>query len=107
MASGQPQEIDIQNEQSLNTLVRAITLAQNQFALILVRCNYAQLRDRITIHLQERCPFPVHTLTLPESAKTLYTTIQTEIKGWSDEGMNQWSDEEIPSVSSPTPTSPT
>ncbi|MDX2231248.1 MAG: hypothetical protein NW220_16545 [Leptolyngbyaceae cyanobacterium bins.349] len=67
------------NERSLVTLVRSITLSQRQFALILVRCNYAQVRDRMAQAVQARLPFPVPVLTLPEAAKTLYTTIQSEI----------------------------
>ncbi|EKQ68138.1 putative ATPase (AAA+ superfamily) [Leptolyngbyaceae cyanobacterium JSC-12] len=79
MPMDQITDIELKNERSLNTLVRAITLSQNQFALIVVRCNYAQLRDRITEQLQEHLPIPVQVLTLPESAKTLYTTIHMAI----------------------------
>ena len=76
----QRQDIQAHNERSLKTLARAISLSQHQFALILVRCNYAQLRDRITQQLQARLPLPISILTLPESAKTLYTTIHTALE---------------------------
>lgn len=78
--TGQPLTVEADNARSLNTLIRAITLPQDQFALILVRCNYTQLRNRIVQQLHERCPIPLHELALPESAKTLYTTIQTELQ---------------------------
>ena len=77
--NNQVQTMQADNERSLKTLARAILLSQHQFALILVRCNYAQLRDRLTQQLQARVPFPISILTLPESAKTLYTTIQTAL----------------------------
>ena len=73
------QEMRAENERSLDTLVRAITLSQHQFALILVRCNYAQLRDLMVQKFKERCPVPIHEYTLPETAKTLYTRIRTEM----------------------------
>ncbi|MBD2022308.1 hypothetical protein H6F43_19185, partial [Leptolyngbya sp. FACHB-36] len=77
MSSTEPfRDIEADNDRALNTLVRAITLAQDQFALIVVRCNYVELRNRIVVRLKERCPVPLQTLTLPETAKTLYTTIQ-------------------------------
>lgn len=72
--------IEERNAKSLNTLIRAITLSQSQFALILVRCNYAQVCDRITHELQARLPFAVDVFTLPESAKTLYTTIHAAVE---------------------------
>ena len=81
MSATTPQpDTDEENERSLDTLVRAITLSQQQFALILVRCNYTKLRDRMTQQLKARCPFPLHDYTLPESAQTLYTSIRTELR---------------------------
>jgi hypothetical protein len=59
--------------------VRAIRLSQGQFRLILVRCNYAALRDRMVQRLRELSPIPIRELVLPESVKTLYTTIQAEL----------------------------
>jgi len=84
------QEVQAENERSLDTLVRAITLSQHQFALILVRCNFTELRDRMVQQLKARCPLPLHEYTLPEAAKTLYTSIRTEMK---DHGQS-WEDAE-------------
>ncbi|MCL6435132.1 MAG: hypothetical protein K6T90_13135 [Leptolyngbyaceae cyanobacterium HOT.MB2.61] len=75
------EHVRAENERSLNALSRAIQFSQGQFSLILVRCNYRSLRDRLIQGLQEICPVPVQTITLPESAKTLFTTIQKELEG--------------------------
>jgi len=83
----QAEDIAAENEASLRSLVRAITLSQGQFSLILVRCNYEalrdtlseSLRDRIMERLRELCPVPITDLVLAESVKTLYTTIQAEL----------------------------
>ncbi len=79
MVMEQSQEIEERNERSLGTLIRAITLSQEQFTLIVVCCNYAQLRDRLVQRLRQESPVPIQILTLPESAKTLLRTIQVAI----------------------------
>jgi hypothetical protein len=68
-----------QNEQALNTLVRAITLSQGQFSLILVRCNYTALRERMLEQLRSQCPIAIRELVLAKSSPTLYTAIKTEL----------------------------
>ena len=75
----QDQEIEAKNEQALKMLNRAISLLENQFALIVVRCNYTQLRDRFAYQLQQQSDLFISTLRLPETSKTLYTTIQAAI----------------------------
>ena len=72
---GQEEDVATENEESLQTLIRAITLSQGEFSLILVRCNYAHLRERIVQQLREQCPVKIRELVLDESVKTLYTTI--------------------------------
>jgi WD40 repeat protein/tetratricopeptide (TPR) repeat protein len=67
------------NDRALNKLIRAITLSQGNFSLILVRCNYGSLRDHIVEMLKVQCPTPIHQLHLPTTTKTLYTTIQNEL----------------------------
>lgn len=71
--------IDDRNARSLTTLTRVIQLSQQQFALVLVRCNYVQVRDRVTQDLQAALPWALHVLHLPETTKTLYRTIQQAI----------------------------
>lgn len=70
------QETANYNERSLKTLVRSITMSQKQFSLILVRCNYEQLRQQIAQRLREVSPVPIQYLVLPPSVKTLYTTLR-------------------------------
>jgi len=84
----EPHEIEdvaANNEGSLQTLIRAITLSQGEFSLILVRCNYTHLRERIVQQLREKCPIKLRELVLDESVKTLYTTIE---KALTDEQPN-------------------
>lgn len=69
------QETQSYNERSLKTLVRSIAMSQNQFSLILVRCNYEQLRQQTVKQLREMSPLPIQDLVLPASVKTLYTTL--------------------------------
>ncbi|MEG4443182.1 AAA family ATPase [Microcoleus sp. AT9_B5] len=70
------QETASYNERSLKTLVRAIAMSQQQFSLILVRCNYEQLRQQIAQRLREMSAVPIQDIVLPASVKTLYTTLQ-------------------------------
>jgi len=69
------QETASYNERSLKTLVRAIAMSQQQFSLILVRCNYEQLRQRWAQRLREMSPVPIQDIVLPASVKTLYTNL--------------------------------
>ncbi|MEH1818512.1 MAG: tetratricopeptide repeat protein [Nostoc sp.] len=64
-----------ENERSLQTLVRAITLSQGEFSLILLRCNYAAFRQDIVQRLHQLSPVKIREITLPVSVKTLYTPI--------------------------------
>jgi WD40 repeat protein/tetratricopeptide (TPR) repeat protein len=69
------QETASYNDRSLKTLVRSIAMSQQQFSLILVRCNYEQLRQQIVKRLREMSPLPIQDLVLPAGVKTLYTTL--------------------------------
>ncbi|MGB7442466.1 MAG: hypothetical protein WA919_15485 [Coleofasciculaceae cyanobacterium] len=77
--SQQPEDVTAYNESSLKTLVRIIRLAQGQFRLILARCNYLALRDRLVQRLGELSPVQIREIVLPESVKYLYNTIQAEL----------------------------
>lgn len=74
-----PEEIVINNEDSLKTLIRAVTKSQGDFSLILARCNSSTLQKRIAKQLQEQCPVEIRELSLSRSVKTLYTTIAEEL----------------------------
>ncbi|BAY14037.1 nSTAND1 domain-containing NTPase [Calothrix sp. NIES-2098] len=68
-----------ENELSLQTLVRAITLSQGEFSLILLRCNYAAFRQDIVQRLHQLSPVKIREITLPVSVKTLYTSIYEKL----------------------------
>jgi tetratricopeptide (TPR) repeat protein len=95
----QSDDVERSNDRSLNTLLRAIQLSQGQFSLILARCNYTSLRDRIVQQLQERASVPIQIVTLPEHTKTLFTTVQKEVecrgKGAKENGKTRPPDAEI------------
>ncbi|MEH2046428.1 hypothetical protein [Nostoc sp.] len=71
----EPENLAFDNEGSLQTLVRAITFSQGQFSLIILRCNYVALRQRMVERLHQVSPVEIYEITLPASVKTLYTNI--------------------------------
>ncbi|MEH2467079.1 nSTAND1 domain-containing NTPase [Nostoc sp.] len=75
----EPENLAFDNERSLQTLVRTITLSQGEFSLILLRCNYAVLRQRMVERLRQLSPVHIHEITLPVSVKTLYTNIREQL----------------------------
>ncbi len=72
-------DVDAKNDESLRMLARSLTLSQGQFSLILARCNYRSLRQRLMEQLRERCPVDFRERLLDPSAKMLETTIQEEL----------------------------
>lgn len=79
--SHQPEQISLNNEQSIRTLARAITYSQGEFSLLLVRCNYASLRKSMIQKLRQQCAVEIQELELLPNSKTLYTAISNEING--------------------------
>ncbi|HBB32301.1 MAG TPA: hypothetical protein DDZ80_21700 [Cyanobacteria bacterium UBA8803] len=73
-------DIAAYNDRPLRALARAIALSENQFSLIVVCCNYLSWREQILQRLQELCSVKTRRLVLPNSAQTLYTTIQNELR---------------------------
>ncbi|MEH2226107.1 nSTAND1 domain-containing NTPase [Nostoc sp.] len=79
MTDSQPLEDEhINTNRSLKQLAWAIESSVGQFKLILARCNYASLRDRLISRLREICQVEIRVLTVQQSNKTLYTAIQEE-----------------------------
>ncbi|MHC5749688.1 MAG: WD40 domain-containing protein [Nostoc sp.] len=79
MSQQQPSEDDhVNSERTLKQLAWAIESSVGQFKLILARCNYASLRDRLIFRLQEICQVEIRVLTVQQSNRTLYTAIQEE-----------------------------
>ncbi|OKH16891.1 ribosome assembly protein 4, partial [Nostoc calcicola FACHB-389] len=66
------------NERSLAQLAWAIESSVGQFKLILARCNYAKLRDRLIQRLREICQVEIRVLVVQQSHKSLYTAIRDE-----------------------------
>ncbi|MBW4634938.1 MAG: hypothetical protein KME30_24440 [Iphinoe sp. HA4291-MV1] len=77
--SHQTENFAADNESSLQALTRAIARSQEHFSLILLRCNYAILRKRMVQRLRELTNVYIQKLVLPESVKTLYTTIEGKL----------------------------
>ena len=77
--SQQSEEIRVKNEQSLKTLVRAIAISQGRFTLILVHCNYAELRSQILEQLRGQNLGNIREIVLPKSAHKLDAIIEAEI----------------------------
>ncbi|NET05341.1 MAG: hypothetical protein F6K16_11620 [Symploca sp. SIO2B6] len=67
------------NQNSLKTLIRAISRSGKNFSLILARCNYGVLREQISQQLQKECPVEIKSLILKNSIKTLHSTITSEL----------------------------
>src|SRR5919202_298668 len=73
------EDVNAKNEDSLRTLVRAIALSQEQFSLILARCNYQFLQQRLMQQLRERCSEEFKELVLHPEARILYTTVRAAL----------------------------
>ncbi|MEH2456350.1 nSTAND1 domain-containing NTPase, partial [Nostoc sp.] len=79
MTDSQPSEDDhVNNNRTLKQLAWAIESSVGQFKLILARCNYASLRDRLITKLREICQVEIRVLAVQQSHRTLYTAIQSE-----------------------------
>ncbi|MEH2291656.1 nSTAND1 domain-containing NTPase, partial [Nostoc sp.] len=86
MSPQQPPEDDHLNSdvydglhlRSVAQLAWAIESSVGQFKLILARCNYASLRDRLIQKLREICQVEIRVLAVQQSHRTLYTAIQSE-----------------------------
>ncbi|MEH1880527.1 nSTAND1 domain-containing NTPase, partial [Nostoc sp.] len=77
--SHSPEDEHVNNDRSVAQLAWAIESSVGQFKLILARCNYANLRDRLIFRLREICQVEIHVLAVQQSHSTLYTAIQSEL----------------------------
>ncbi|MDY6782412.1 MAG: hypothetical protein SW833_07655 [Cyanobacteriota bacterium] len=79
------------NQRSLSILARAILLARGQFALILARCNYEQLQQRMARDLQQELAHQsedranLSEIFLPPSTTTLFTRLLVAVEGESSQ----------------------
>ncbi len=68
------------NRLAIHRLMRAIALSKNQFALILVRCNYRQLREQLLINFRSLTQeIKLKEISLPPVTTNLHNQIFTEI----------------------------
>ncbi|NEP11854.1 MAG: hypothetical protein F6K14_16920 [Symploca sp. SIO2C1] len=76
--SKQLADIAVYNQRSLKALDRALFFSQGEFSLVLVRCNYQRLQQRVLLQLRQLAKerYTIRELELSSSATTLYTTIQ-------------------------------
>jgi len=75
-----PENLSPENQRSLRTLTRSLSMSQGNFSLIFARCNYASLREQVRKLLHEQSTVAVQELCLPPSAKSLYGTISDAVK---------------------------
>ncbi|BAY33155.1 WD-40 repeat-containing protein [Nostoc carneum NIES-2107] len=68
------------NQHALQRMIRAINLSKGQFALILVRCNYGQLREQMLGNLRLLTKdINIREIFLQPSTNALHTQIITEL----------------------------
>jgi hypothetical protein len=72
--------ISSENEAVLQELSMTLDLYEGEFKLLLVRCNYRDLRDRLITRLKEIHPQPIFEIKLPRSQKALYNHIIAQVQ---------------------------
>ncbi|HEY9761017.1 MAG TPA: WD40 repeat domain-containing protein [Trichocoleus sp.] len=77
--SDAPFSLSSKNQESLTALTRAIERSQGMFSLILARCNYRSLRERILVTLGQQVQVPWREINLTPQTITLFTAIRREI----------------------------
>ncbi|MEH1885209.1 MULTISPECIES: nSTAND1 domain-containing NTPase [unclassified Nostoc] len=69
-----------ENQHTLQRLIRAIALSEGQFALILVRCNYGQLREQMLENIHSITKdINIREIVLNPSTTSLHNTIVSEL----------------------------
>nr|MDJ0708237.1 AAA family ATPase [Leptolyngbyaceae cyanobacterium MO_188.B28] len=72
--------LDPQLEATLEELIRALTLGEGEFVLILAVCNAASLRQQLIDHLHQRQPYPIADLALPPDTYSLYQALAEAVE---------------------------
>ncbi|HIK03209.1 MAG TPA: ribosome assembly protein 4, partial [Trichormus sp. M33_DOE_039] len=75
MSENQSEDDVLNSDRSVAQLAWAIENSVGQFKLILARCNYSKLRDRLLTRLQEICQVEIQVLVVQQSHRTLFTAI--------------------------------
>ncbi|MFP4121037.1 MAG: hypothetical protein ACLFWI_08505, partial [Coleofasciculus sp.] len=72
-------ESTIDNQEALEELIWAIEASEGRFYIMLARCNYAYLQDRLIQQVQEQCALDIRVIHLKQSDRTLYSTICAQL----------------------------
>ncbi|MDB9527310.1 hypothetical protein PN498_15020 [Oscillatoria sp. CS-180] len=76
MATSNLSPLSSSNQDSLRSLIRSIERSQGIFSLILARCNYRSLRDRVQTLLKTQVQVPLQEVNLTPQTQSLYTAIR-------------------------------
>ncbi|MEQ9626028.1 nSTAND1 domain-containing NTPase [Coleofasciculus chthonoplastes] len=77
--SDHPESIAAENDRALQSLIRVMRfVSRRRFSLVLVRCNYARLREEMLERLRQDSPVAFQVLRLAADEQRLYTKIKTE-----------------------------
>ncbi|MCG6138484.1 MAG: hypothetical protein MET45_28335 [Nostoc sp. LLA-1] len=63
----------------LPTLLRVSTLSEGEFSLILLRCNFEEVRQSIVEELAQISAINIQSLALPSTVNTLFTAIKEQL----------------------------
>ncbi|MCT7952953.1 hypothetical protein NG798_24450 [Ancylothrix sp. C2] len=74
------QNLSTENQRSLKTLGRTLTMSQGNFSLIFIRCNYSSLREKVRNLLEQQLAIKVKDIFLPTSTKSLYDSLVNAIQ---------------------------
>jgi WD40 repeat protein/tetratricopeptide (TPR) repeat protein len=73
------EDITAKNNESLNSLARAIQMSQGEYSPILVCCNYTSLRQHMMQQLRQQCSVEIQEMALPKYTETLYQAIEAQL----------------------------
>jgi len=80
--SDHPESIAAENDRALQSIMRVIRfVSRRRFSLVLVRCNYARLREEMLERLRQDCPVAFQVLRLAVNEERLYTKIHPYRRG--------------------------
>ena len=78
---GQPDSLDdvtVRNQRTLKSIARAIALSEGEFSLILLRCNYQQLREKYLAEIRN-INQDIVVVNLEPQTTTLYSRITEKL----------------------------
>lgn len=76
-----PEAITIRNQNSIQQLIRAITLSQGEFSLILACCSYRVVTQHIVDKIHNQGSISWREIVLQPTTKTLLTPLIEQLKG--------------------------